>query len=141
MTKPILTGFLLSNDLQQLPGEQGVGVALMNPLNTLILPFIPNTFSFAVSFGFTNIDITKPHKLNFFIKDPNGNIVANAENINLPAEENTNNLPIEAQGFNFNFNLRNVQFMVEGKYTATVHVDSYTVAEFPCYVYTNNKMK
>lgn len=132
-----MTGFMFFDDIQNMPNNNGLA-NLINPLNIIKMPFIPNSYSLVVSFGFVNVDTSIPHRLTFQLKSPNGDVIVNAENLQIEADsisEKGTRLPLEAQGYQFNLNMRNVKFMVEGEYKATIQFDDKIIAEYPLYVY------
>ncbi|MEY9975699.1 hypothetical protein [Lysinibacillus sp. RC79] len=139
--KPIISSFMFFDDSQHIPnsGAPGMSMHLINPQNTIKTPFIPSSFSFAVAFGIVSIDTEQSHVLSFQLIDPEGNFVVDTSEIQLNAEPgNNDNIPIEARGYNFNLNLRNVQLQYKGKYTGRVTVDHEIIGEFPLFVYPVN---
>lgn len=135
--KPIISSFMFFDDIQHVPNSSAPGMSLhlINPQNTIKTPFIPSSFSFAVAFGIVSIDTEINHTLSFQLIDPEGNFVVDTSEINLPAEPGNDYIPVEARGYNFNLNLRNVQLQYKGKYTGRVTIDHVNIGEFPLFVY------
>lgn len=139
--KPIISSFMFFDDIQHVPNSAAPGMSmhLINPQNIIKTPFIPSSFSFAVAFGIVSIDPETSHTLSFQLIDPEGKFAVDTSEINIPAEPGSNgDLPIEARGYNFNLNLRNVQLQYKGKYTGRVTVDHEIIGEFPLFVYPAN---
>lgn len=143
--KPIISGFMFFDDIEQLPnagGAPGASLHLINPQNVIRPQFIPSGYSFAVAFSLLQIDPKKEHILSFKFRNPKGEYVLNAENINVAKNSAfDDNLPKEAAGLMFNFNFRNVPLTEEGVYVGLVYVDDELIGEFPLHVYAQRRPK
>lgn len=136
--KPTISSFMFFDDIQQLGNNNAPGTAmhLINPQNVIRTPFIPNTYSFAVAFGVVGLDLQSSHTLSFQFINPQNEIVIDTSEIRIPGNPaEASSLPIEAQGYTFNFNLRNVQLKFEGKYVGRVLINKNVIGEFPLFVY------
>lgn len=136
--KPILNSFMFFDDIQHTVNNNAPGTAmnLVNPQNVIRTPFIPSTYSFAVAFGVMGVDFKSNHILSFQFINPQNEVVIDTSEINIPPNPNeSKSLPIEAQGYTFNLNLRNVQLKYEGKYLGRVSINKEVVGEFPLFVF------
>lgn len=136
--RPILSSFMFFDDIQQVANNNAPGAAmhLVNPQNVIRTPFIPSTYSFAVAFGVMGVDLTSSHTLSFKFINPQNEIVIDTSEINIPSNPSeAKSLPIDAQGYTFNLNLRNVQLKYKGKYVGRVSINQEIIGEFPLFVY------
>lgn len=138
--KPYVTTFVLSEDIKEMQNNDNTKVInIWNPLHLIRPPFMPGTYSFALSFGIMGIEPHKSHTLGLKIVSPNENDepLVNIVDSELPPNNqfSGSGLPEEANGIMFNMDLRNIPFRVEGKYIAKIFFNGVILSEFPFLVY------
>lgn len=136
--KPFVTTFAFSEDTKEIPNEHGQGssIHIINPRNLLRLPFIPATPSFSVTVGIASVDPNLEHTFTFKILDPNRNEVLRTKDYPLQRKPHPDpSLPIESNGFYFNFNLRDVPLREAGKYLGVIYVNGEMIGEYALFVY------
>ncbi|MFF2179444.1 DUF6941 family protein [Lysinibacillus sp. NPDC058147] len=135
--KPIVSSFMFFDDVQHMSNSSAPGSALhlINPQNIIRTPFIPSTYSFAVAFGVTNINTEESHILSFQLVNPINEVIVDTSEIHIQPERTDKIVPIEARGYTFNLNLRNVKLQYEGKYVGRIFVSKELIGEFPLFVY------
>ncbi|MEC0565959.1 hypothetical protein P8841_09180 [Bacillus spizizenii] len=136
--KPHVTTFAFSEDTQDVPNQFGNGSSkhIINPRNLIRPPFLPATPSFSVSVGVAGIDPNRENTFSFKISGPDQQLVLDSNDFSLPKNpQHDKSLPDEANGFFFNFNLRDVPLKVKGKYTAEIYINKEKIGEFALYVF------
>ena len=123
---PIVSLFVYSDSAQPQPTPQGNQLHIMNPQHILRPKFIPGQFSFAITFGILDFDISLPHSLRYTFSSPEGaKLIDTAESIQLPpfVNELMNDLPTDMQGFLTSLDFKNVVFETEGEYKSEIFID------------------
>ncbi len=112
-----LTSFLLSLQSQTAPIAGGETVPqLICPLIVIKPKFIPSEYSFAITIGITDIDLTVENVLRMVFKAPSGDIVFDTGDGTLPPSTKETTLPRSAQGFIITLPLMNISISEEGTF-------------------------
>ncbi|MEY8379245.1 hypothetical protein AALD22_26570 [Lachnospiraceae bacterium 56-18] len=108
----------------------------MGVLQTLTPEFIPSTFSFSIILGIRGIDSSCDHNLDIIFKDSNENVLVEARNISVLAEQLKNGnlvLPEDQRGMMLGMDLRNVIIKQEGVYYTEIIFDGKKLGVFDIY--------
>ena len=107
-------------------------IVLTGVRNSLLPDFIPGNFTFSISFSILDIG-AEEHIAKIEFLDPEGKIIANADNILIKSLE-TNEVPDEWSGVNVTLSLTNVILTTEGVYKTVVYFDEKWLGEKEIYV-------
>lgn len=118
--------------------EDIVKRTLTMPLEFIILPFVPTTYSFAIITCITEFDVTQTHivKMLLSFKDDKS-VIYNTGDIIKPAEPDNplrKKIPSQFVGFSLGVDMRNVIFQKEGIYVLSVYFDNEKIGERELYV-------
>ncbi len=112
-----LTSFLLSLQSQTAPIAGGETVQqLIGPIIGIKPKFIPSEYSFTITIGFIDIDLTVENVLRMVFKAPSGDIVFDTGEGTVPPATKETTLPQSAQGVIITLPLMNISFSEEGTY-------------------------
>lgn len=115
--------FVYCEGVQGVPTPSGTKIQLVNPFLILNPINIPGNYSFTVSFGLQGMDFTKTNKLRMLFLNPDGTIINDMGEIDLPMQPTNPKLPPELQGMVLNLDFRNVPIKAPGEYTTKVLVN------------------
>lgn len=118
-----LTMFTLCDSVNNIPGPQGMVTHLVSPQVVLRPLFIPGNFSFGIAVGVRGLDLKEPIKLNFSIISPDGEVIQNSGDTELPAMPREDTLPPEHQGIMLNLDIRNMVVKSDGVYKFFLNVN------------------
>lgn len=126
-----LTCFMICDSVKNIPGPDGkFQTTLVAPQMVLRPQIIPSNFSFAIAFGISDINLNEANKLKFTITNPEGKIIENQGEVELPVISVIDDqLPRIYQGFTINIDVRNLLISVEGEYKFTVYVNGENIGE------------
>ena len=95
-----LASFLMSSLSQNIAvANGGIVQQLTGPLIVLRPKFIPSEYSFSVTVGINNIDLTQDNSLRIVFRSPIGSDLVDTGNVTLKATPHDIHLPDEWQGF------------------------------------------
>lgn len=116
-----LASFLLSLLSQNIAASDGgIVQQLTGPLLVLRPKFIPSQYSFAVTIGINDIDLTQENILRIVLRTPTGSDLVDTGNITINPTPQDIQLPEEWQGFVATLPIQNTEFAVEGVYQLIV---------------------
>ena len=114
-----LVTFMYANESRN-DNNNGQNIQVItNPLLSLKLMFIPGQLSFSVIFGIAEFNYEEIHTAQFKLIDPDGNIVIDTKEFNIPKIGIDKN----ADGFIGSLDLRNVVFRTNGYYKTELFFD------------------
>ena len=122
-----LISFMVSDSAQNISGVQHI----VAPTVALRPQFIPGTFSFAVSFGVSGINLNENNTMKIQIKKPSGAVIQELPDSPLPVIKEIDTLPAEYQGFIGGLEFRNVVIDEEGCYEFEVYVNGELIGRRP----------
>lgn len=121
---PELAFIVVTEGSQTVMTPDGPNPQLMSPLIALRPPVLPTAFSFALSVGVRNVDLTKNNLFQLRICAPNGEEIYAPEPFNLGSESKLPaRLPEEYRGFVLVVDLRNVMFNTDGCYIIEIYIN------------------
>lgn len=119
-----LVSFIVCESLNNMPaGNAGVVTMLIAPQIALRPQFIPGNFSFGISIGISGIDLKKANKTKLVITSPNGEVLYDSGENELPIITKPDSLPEEYQGFMISIDIRNLTIPCEGAYTFSFYLN------------------
>jgi len=130
---PIVSLFVYSDSAQQQPTPQGNQLHILNPQHILMPMFIPGQFSFAITFGILDFDVTLPHVIKYTFSSPDGAVLVDTEDkIQLPPinDPAVNDLPVDMRGFLTSLDFKNVVFATQGEYKSEIFFDGVSLDTF-----------
>lgn len=119
-----LSMFVYAEDIKDtssvgMPGR----MMITGPLLSIVMPFIPNTYSFSIAFGLTEFKVTQNHTVQIkFINDESKTVILDTGKMDI----NFNVLPLATQPLDeimMNSDFKNVIFENEGIYHTEIIVD------------------
>ena len=97
----------------------------MSPVN------IPTEYSFSISFGIQDVDVTEPHYLRIIFHNAEV-VLHDTGTINLPIEEKGDaKLPKNLRGINIGMDFRNLLIHSEGEYVTDIYLDEVLLGSYP----------
>lgn len=135
-----LTSFMLGEATQNTFRPDGKSaVQNLIGLTLAIRPqYIPSSFSFAVSFGISDIDLTKENTVQIVLVDPSGEIVQDLGKTLLPVINEEDSMPMANRGFVCGVDFRNAIFKVEGCYKLKIYLNDELIESPEIPVYQTN---
>lgn len=130
---PKVSVFMYSESAQPEPTPQGNKLRIMNPQHILRPMFIPGQFSFAITFGILDFDVTLSHNIKYTFSSPDGTILVDTgDSIQLPPIDNAalNELSVDMRGFITSLDFKNVVFATEGEYKSEIFFDGFPLESF-----------
>jgi len=130
---PKVSVFMYSESAQPEPTPQGNKLRVMNPQHILRPMFIPGQFSFAITFGILDFDVSLSHIIKYIFSSPDGTVLVDtADSIQLPPIDNPalNDLPTDMRGFLTSLDFKNVVFSTEGEYKSDIFFDGLLLDSF-----------
>lgn len=123
-----LCSFIVCESLNSLPGENGLVPMLVAPQIALRPQFVPGNFSFGLAFGISEINLKVNNKFRFNITSPDGAIVYDTGEKELPVLSKPDTLPPEYQGFSMTTDIRNLAVPCEGAYSFSIYLNGDEIA-------------
>lgn len=112
-----LVSFIVCESINNMPAAQmGSVPMLIAPQIALRPQFVPGNFSFGMAVGISDIDLRTTNKMRFIIKCPDGTIVQDSGENELPIAPKGDTLPPKHQGFMMCMDIRNLAIPSEGEY-------------------------
>lgn len=124
-----VTMFMLCDTVNNIPGPKGQIPHLVAPQVVLRPMFIPGNFSFGIAIGVRGLNLQQPTKLKFTITAPDGTVLQDSDETEIPAIGMGDTLPIEHQGFMMNLDIRNLVVQEEGLYKISLCVNGESLEE------------
>lgn len=121
--------FTLCDSINNQSNQTGSTLLLANPQIALRPQFIPGNFSFGISFGISDIDISIANHIIFTISNPSGKTVFDSGDNELLPAPSDDNLPNEYKGFMICFDIRNLPIEQEGVYKLQVCINGTPIGE------------
>ena len=119
-----LYSFTICESLNNMPaGDAGSIPMLIAPQIALRPQFIPGNFSFAMAIGVSEIDLKQLNKMRFTIAGPDGTILNDSGENELPIVPKPDLLPAEYQGFMMCIDVRNLVIPSEGMYIVSLYLN------------------
>lgn len=119
-----VTTFMLCDAITNVNLPQGTVVPQLTLPKTVLRPqFIPSAFSFGLVVGVEGIDLQKDHKMKFKITDPDGNVIQESGDNDLPALPEDDSLPKEYQGYTLSIDIRNLIINKAGLYIFSLSIN------------------
>lgn len=130
-----ISTFIYAEESRNEVHPQGQKMNVVNPMLLFSPKYIPGQFSFAVAIGILELDYRQAHKFRYLLKGPDltKEPLVDTGDAVIPSQENPRNLPLEMQGIYMGFDLRNVEFTCEGKYTSEVLLDGVSLGTYPIF--------
>ncbi|PFA84501.1 MULTISPECIES: hypothetical protein [Bacillus] len=131
---PKVSTFMYCEQAEMNPQIQKTVIS--GPLHVFTVPFVPTTYSFAITFGLLGINNKQDNKLSIRFLDPNDNPKIDAENLMIGKTPDLNweEMPHEARGLIANMDFRNVILECEGLYKTQIFMNDELLGEFPIQV-------
>lgn len=139
---PKIVSFMLSAITNNVPNASGGTVQqLTGPMIVLRPRYIPGEYSFAITLGINDLDLSVDNKLQLAITSPSGSTVFEVKDGVLQAVGVDSVLPKAVQGFVMTLPLQNIEFKEEGIYHLSVSLngDKLGVQDIPVYQAGDNK--
>lgn len=119
-----LVSFTICESLNNTPsGNFGTVPVLISPQIVLRPQFIPGNFSFGIAVGISEVDIKVSNKVKFTITGPDGNVLNDSVETDLPVVVKPDSLPDQYQGFMLCIDIRNLAVPCEGAYTFSLYLN------------------
>ena len=94
-----LFSFTICDSINNLPASGGTVPMLIAPQIALRPQFVPGNFSFGLAIGMSEIDLHISNKLKLVIQSPDGNVIHDSGETDLPIISKGDTLPQKYQGF------------------------------------------
>lgn len=115
---------VVCNAINSVPGERGeMTPNLVAPQIALRPRFVPGNFSFALSVGISGVDLQKENRMRFTITTPEGRLLQDSGETELPKIPIKDTMPAEYQGFVINMDIRNLVIENEGAYSFALYIN------------------
>ena len=135
-----VTTFMLCDSINNINLPQGTVVPQLTLPKTVLRPqFIPSAFSFGIVVGVEGMDLQQNHKMKFRIFDPDGAIVQESNDNELPALPRDDSLPKEYQGYTLSIDIRNLNINKSGLYVFALYINGDEVFSKPIPVFEAKK--
>lgn len=119
-----IVSFVVSESINNMPAPQmGTVPMVVAPQIALRPQFIPGNFSFGMAVGVAEIDLHIVNKIRFVITAPDGSVVQDSGDNELPIAPKDDTLPAEHQGFMMCIDIRNLAIPCEGKYSFAFYMN------------------
>lgn len=128
MTK--VSGFMICAALEQCPDSQGnVELIAKNPGFALHPPCIPSAFTFSTLIGVRGLDVSVPNVARTRILDPEGTLIHDSGDTELPADDRKNaDVAEEQEETMLGYTVQNLFLDREGTYTFQCYVNGEPLA-------------
>ena len=123
-----LFSFTICDSINNLPASGGTVPMLIAPQIALRPQFVPGNFSFGLAIGMSEIDLHISNKLKLVIQSPDGNVIHDSGETDLPIISKGDTLPQKYQGFMMCVDVRNLVIPCEGEYIFTFYLNGECVA-------------
>lgn len=123
-----LFSFTICDSINNQLTPEGSVSTLIAPQIALRPQFVPGNFSFGVAIGMSEINLHISNKLNLVIKSPDGIVIHDSAEIELPIVSKEDTLPQKYQGFMICVDIRNLAIPCEGEYVFTLNLNGDHVA-------------
>lgn len=124
-----LFSFTICDSINNLPAPGSTVPMLIAPQIALRPQFIPGNFSFGLAIGISGIDLQISNKLKFVIHSPDGKVVHDSGETDLPIVSKVDSfLPKMHQGFMMCIDIRNLLIPREGEYVFKFYLNGECVA-------------
>ncbi len=124
-----LFSFTICDSINNLPASGGTVPMLIAPQIALRPQFVPGNFSFGLAIGMSEIDLHISNKLKLVIQSPDGNVIHDSGETDLPIISKGDTLPQKYQGFMMCVDIRNLVIPCEGEYIFTFYLNGECVAK------------
>lgn len=126
-----LVAFLISENTQNVPklGTNDTVPQITSPVIALRPQVIPTNFSFAITFGVADIDMSQKNTLRLVLKRPSGAILQDFGTAELCEMQSTDTLPLEYSGFIGSVDFRNTLIDEEGCYRIELYINGELIGE------------
>lgn len=128
-----ITSFVYCSAIEQTPA----GPALKGILQYLAPKMFPTEYSFSISFGVYDLGKMENLKVRYVFKDPNGEIVNDTKQFDIPISEDMqkhNHI-----GIQLNLDLKNVVLREQGEYFSEVYINENIAGKYPIDVILQEK--
>ena len=120
-----LVSFMMSAISQNVPNATGGTVQqLTGPMIVLRPRHIPSEYSFAITIGINDFDLSKENILRIVLYSPSNDILLDTGNSTLPASPTDSNLPKEFQGAVLSMPIQNIEIATDGVYKLEVFMNN-----------------
>lgn len=128
-----ITSFVYCTAIEQAPN----GPALRGILQFLAPKMLPTEYSFSISFGVFDLGKMENLKVRYIFKDPDGEIVNDTNEIDIPlAEDMQKHNHI---GMQLNLDLKNLVLSKQGEYYSEVYINENLAGKYPIDVFIKEK--
>lgn len=119
-----LKSMMFCENTQMVKTQDVIKTNLVAPFNNLSLKYLPTYYSFVIvsSVEFCDDKINNLQTIKLLINDSEGIEIFNTGDMSIPQEAFENCLSLKV--FNFNLDIRNLEFKGEGKYTVKLYFDN-----------------
>lgn len=128
--KPYISSFTYCESIQAQATPQGDQTQIVGPLQVLNPLVVPSHFSFSIAFGIVGIVPEQENILVLKIQSPTGDEIYATPEVHLNMPSNSDGIR-KVSTLQFNLDLRNLFFAVEGTYRTTVSLNGVIMGEYP----------
>lgn len=128
-----VTSFVYCGSIEQSP----TGPTLRGILQFLVPKILPTEYSFSVSFGIYDLGKMESLKIRYVFKNPDGEIVKDTDQIDIPISEDMQKN--SHLGMQFNLDLKNLMLEKVGEYYSEVYVNGKLTGTYPIDVALDEK--
>ena len=112
-----LVSFIMSAISQNIPNKTGgVVQQLTGPMIVLRPRYVPSEYSFAITLGISNFDLTRENTMRIVLRSPSDDTLIDTGDSILPASPTDEILPKEFQGAVLSMPIQNIELKTEGIY-------------------------
>ena len=120
-----IVSFVVCDLINNMPADNmGVIPSIVAPQIALRPQVIPSNFSFGIAVGIADMNLQITNKVRFTVADPDGNIVHDSGESDLPAAPEMDTLPQQYQGFMMCIDIRNLLVQSEGAFTFSFYLNN-----------------
>ena len=112
-----LVSFIMSAISQNIPNKTGgVVQQLTGPMIVLRPRYVPSEYSFAITLGISNFDLSRENTMRIVLRSPSDDTLIDTGDSILPASPTDETLPKEFQGAVLSMPIQNIELKTEGIY-------------------------
>lgn len=119
-----LVSFVVCESINNMPTpNMGVVPHIVAPQLALRPQFIPGNFSFGILVGIADMNLRTTNKMKFTITSPDGTVIQDSGENELPIIPKEDVLPQKYQGFMMCMDIRNLVIACEGEYSFSFYLN------------------
>lgn len=124
-----LFSFTICDSINTMQVSVGTVSMIVAPQIALRPQFVPGNYSFGLAIGISGLELKMTNRVKIVITSPEGSVVHDSGEIDLPIVSDDDTLPHEYQGFMMCADIRNMGVPCEGEYCFAFYLNGTFVAD------------